>query len=326
MTAQRLYHMRPGVVSWHSQELSVPGWGEALVRTKVSAISAGTEGLFFRGEIPEGTIIDSHIPGLAEPLVYPFRYGYCLCGFVEAIGPGVSADWMGGLVFAFQPHCTAFVAPVETLMLVPSSMAARRAVFFPLVETAATLVLDAAPRWGERVAVFGLGLLGTLVARLVSGFPLNQLALFEPVESRRSRALAWIDSSLTEEKGTLDFDLAFDVGGSPASLAAAVKSLGFGGRMVLGSWQGSDLYIPGAGPEFHRKRLEIISSQVSTLAPALGPLWNLQRRSETVWKTLGNLPVEELISHEWPFTQAQEALEQLQHRKDSVFQVVLNYE
>ena len=119
--------------------------------------------------------------------------------------------------------------------------------------------------------------------------------------------------------------MAFDLGGTPASVAAAVRSLGFGGKLVLGSWQGSDMLIPGVGTEFHRKRLEVITSQVSTLAPALTGRWTADRRKASVWRTLETWPVENLISHELPHTEAQRALVGLQTEKETYFQVVLTY-
>jgi len=320
----RLYHTAPRTVAWRTEPLGRPAAGSVSVRTTLSALSGGTEGLFFRGDVDEGTDLDPHLQGLSGKACYPFRYGYCLCGVVNALGAGVAPEWLHRRVFAFEPHCSSFHAPISTLHPIPDELDDRRAVFFPLAETAATLVLDASPRWKEKAVVFGLGPLGALTAGLLSDFPLESLDLRDQLPGRQLRVRNWIGG---EDSGaSSDFDLAFDLGGTPGSLAAAVKALGFGGRLILGSWQGRDLLIPGAGAEFHRKRLETITSQVSTLAPGMTARWTMERRTKQVWDTLRHWPVEQLISHELPHDQAQTAFENLQQKKDDVFQVVLTYE
>jgi threonine dehydrogenase-like Zn-dependent dehydrogenase len=288
-------------------------------------VSGGTEGLFFRGAVDEGTVLDPHLASLSGTSDYPFRYGYCLCGVVEAAGAPEDESWIGRRVFAFEPHCGRFVASKSALQLIPDAVSDRRAVFFPLVETAATLILDAAPQWNDRVAVWGLGPLGALTAGLLDRFPLSSLVVRDSVAAREQRVLRWLNRPLDADSRGGDFDLAFDLGGTPASAAAAVRCLGFGGRLVLGSWQGRDLVLPGVGPEFHRKRLEIITSQVSTLAPALSGRWSRERRTEAVWAALQGWDVDALISHELPHSRAQEAFEALQADKSSVYQVVLTY-
>jgi len=320
---RRLYHTAPRTVEWVEERLVPPAAGEVLVRTTISAVSGGTEGLFFRGEVDESTRLDSQIPALAGTAGYPFRYGYCLCGVVEVLGEGVPRDWLGARVFAFEPHCERFVCAVSALQRVPDAVSDRRALFFPLVETAATLVLDARPQWQDRVAVFGLGPLGALTSGLLSRFPLQVLSLQDCLEERSRRVHSWLHRS---PASTTEYDLAFDLGGTPQSAAAAVKSLGFGGRLVLGSWQGRDLLLPGVGPEFHRKRLEVVTSQVSTLSPSLTARWSLSRRSESVWSVLQDWAVDELISHEFAHRNAQEAFESLQHDKKTVYQVVFCYD
>lgn len=322
--ASCLHHTAPSRVAWLDLPLGRPGPGEVLVRTQVSALSSGTEGLFFRGLVAEDTVLDASLAGLAGQARYPFRYGYCLCGEVEARGPGDEGPAPGTTVFCFEPHATAVVVPATRVQAVPDGVAPHRAVLFPLLETAVTLVLDARPRWGDRVAVFGLGTLGLITARLLADFPVS-VDVFDPIALRRERAAAWAGVQ-TPAEPRADYDLAFDLGGAPSSLAAAVRSLGFGARLVLGSWQGRDLVLPGAGPEFHRKRLEVVTSQVSTLAPGLSARWNVERRSRATWERLRDLPLEDLVTHRLPHRDAQAAFELATANRDSVQQVVLTYE
>ena len=50
-----------------------PQSGQVRVATERSGISAGTELLFYRGEIPTGTVVDECLPHLAQPVSWPLR-------------------------------------------------------------------------------------------------------------------------------------------------------------------------------------------------------------------------------------------------------------
>jgi len=65
------------------------------VKTLVSAISPGTEMLFYRGQVPEDMEIDSTIPALGGTASYPFKYGYAAVGEVVDAGPQVDKTWIG---------------------------------------------------------------------------------------------------------------------------------------------------------------------------------------------------------------------------------------
>ena len=65
---------------------------EVLVQTKVSAISAGTELLFYRGQVPSSMSVDAQIEGLAgRSARFPLKYGYAAVGQVVDVGPDVDS-------------------------------------------------------------------------------------------------------------------------------------------------------------------------------------------------------------------------------------------
>ena len=73
-----------GQLEAREEELGPPGPGEALVRTIVSGISAGTELLFYRGEAPADLPIDETLPALAGRVSFPLKYGYAAVAVVSA--------------------------------------------------------------------------------------------------------------------------------------------------------------------------------------------------------------------------------------------------
>ncbi|MBD3167442.1 hypothetical protein GF324_12645, partial [bacterium] len=167
-----------------------PGKGEVLVRTLASAISPGTERLIYRGDIPRDIPVDETIASLQNDggFDYPFKYGYASAGVVEELGAGVEKRWLGKEVFALHPHTSHFTERVENLHMLRFTASVEDALFFPIMETAISLVHDAAPLLGEKVAVFGLGPVGLLTAYLLAKHPLQHIVGIDTSTSRIRRA------------------------------------------------------------------------------------------------------------------------------------------
>lgn len=335
MRARALFHVAEGRVEEREIALPAPGAGEVLVASLCSAISAGTEAMIYAGAFPRGEALDTALPSLSGRFDYPFRYGYALVGRVIALGAGVPPDWNEARVFVFHPHQDRLVVPIACCQRIPAEIAPDAALCFPQVETALTLVLDAAPSIGERAIVFGLGLVGLLTARLLRDFPLARLVAAEPLAWRRRLAQEWgvsdsldpCDPAAWRERGaTLDADVALELSGNPAALAQAIEATGFDGRIVVGSWYGTRAAALDLGSRFHRQRQRLIASQVSTLAPRLRGRWDGQRRTETAWRTLARLSPEGLPARFFPLAQCQAAFEALCARPEGVLQFGFRYD
>jgi len=79
------------------------------------------------------------------------------------------------------------------------------------------------------------------------------------------------------------------------------------------------------GGAFHRRRLTIRSSQVSTIPAALAGRWDVARRRQVVTALLGELPLTALVTTELPFDDAFRAYELLDRREPGVLHVALRY-
>ena len=101
---QSIIFQAPGTFVIDESPVSLPGPGELLVKTEVSAISPGTELLFYRGQIPDGMAVDDTIESLAGEFSYPLPYGYALVGSIKAAGHEVDPAWIDRRVFLFAPH------------------------------------------------------------------------------------------------------------------------------------------------------------------------------------------------------------------------------
>lgn len=61
MRQHRLEFTGPGRVEFKVRQLSGPAADQVLVRTRFSAISAGTEMLVYRGQWPTGVAVDASL-------------------------------------------------------------------------------------------------------------------------------------------------------------------------------------------------------------------------------------------------------------------------
>lgn len=186
MTRLSVLFAAPNQVEVVAESLPIPASGELLIQTHLSAISAGTELLFLRGQVPASMSIDSTIAALDGVVRYPLRYGYACVGHVIAAGADADANWIGRRVFAFQPHTSHFTAPAAQLIPLPDDLTLAQAALLPNMETAVNLVMDGQPAIGERVAVVGLGVVGLLTVALLARFPLAHLLAVDPLPPRRA--------------------------------------------------------------------------------------------------------------------------------------------
>jgi len=335
MHAQTLFFTAPGQVEIRQTPLPPLTQGQLLVETICSAISPGTEMLVYRGEFPKGLADDHDV--FSSKLEYPTPYGYATVGRVIKISKEMRHRWLDRLVFVFKPHTSHFIATPEELLPLPDGMSPETACFLPSMETAVNLVQDAAPVLGERVLVLGQGIIGLLTASLLSEFPLEKLAVVDRYERRRE-ALS-IDHSKVQlstfnpdapnfreqAKARNGYDLTFELSGSPSALNDAIALTGFGGRVIIGSWYGKKKTALDLGGEFHRSRIKLISSQVSTIAPELSARWEKGRRFQVAWDALERTRPEKWITHRFSLEEAGQAYHLLDKKPEETIQILLQY-
>ncbi len=329
--ARKVYFTAPRGVEVREETLPALKEGEVLVETVCSAISAGTEMLIYRGEFPDETGSQDSI---SHDLRYPLAYGYATVGVVRKLGKQVAKSWQEKHVFAFQPHCSHFVAASDSLFPVPDSLSSETACFLPNMETAVNLVQDAAPILGERVLVFGQGIVGLLTTALMREFPLECLVTADHFALRRKASLE-LGVTASLDPGPKNFhetaknllpqgaDLTLELCGNPSALNDAIALTRFSGRIVIGSWYGRKKGDVDLGSAFHRSRIKLISSQVSTISPELSGRWDKPRRFEVAWKALERIQPEKWLTHRFAIGEASKAYDLLDKNPRETIQILL---
>jgi 2-desacetyl-2-hydroxyethyl bacteriochlorophyllide A dehydrogenase len=331
--ARALYFEAPGEVAVRAEPRPSAGPDEVLVETVASGVSPGTELLVYEGDVPEEMAVDDTIDSLEGTFGYPVQYGYAAVGRVAATGANVDEGRVDDLVFAFNPHESHFRATPEELQPVPDDIGPETATLFPTAETAVNFVLDARPRVGERVVVFGAGPIGLATTALLSTFPLESLTVVDPVEERRALA-AELGATTTETpEGIAETewadpagaDCCIEVSGNPQALDEAIGAVGYDGRVVIGSWYGTKPVELGLGGRFHRERIDMRSSQVSTIEPGDRGRWTKSRRMARAIDLVREHDLGRLVTHRIPFANAPNAYDLLA-TDDDVLTTVFTYD
>ena len=341
MTAARtLRFTEPREVEVRERSIPDPDPDEVRVRTEVSAVSPGTELLVYRGEAPTEMATDATIDALGGTFEFPLTYGYAAVGRVTAVGDEVGEEWLDERAFAFHPHESHFLASPDELFRVPDDRSSVEAALLPNVETAVNFLLDGDPRVGEQAVVFGQGLVGLLTTHLLADHPLADLVTLDCYPERRALARdlgadrafapddapATVRDALEDDSTPSGADLTYELSGDPSALDDAIAVTGYDGRVLVGSWYGEKRADLDLGGRFHRSRVAVESTQVSTLAPELRGRWDKARRLDVAWRRLADVDAERFVTHSVPVEEAGRAYRLLDERPTETLGVLLTYD
>lgn len=318
---------------------------EVRIRTLYSGISAGTELTQYRGTSPflhkrwdaERRLF---VPGESS-LSYPVRtWGYEEVGEVIEIGAEVTDIAPGAQVFGTWGHRTHHVATADYVRprLMPAGADPIFGIFSHIGAIGLNGVHDGRVRIGETVAVFGLGVLGQIVAQAARQSGAHVIAVdrlparLETAQAHGAQTvLNAADGNAAEAikdlTGGRGADVCFEVTGSTAALNEAIRAAAYSARVVaMGFFQGEAQGLL-LGEEFHHNRINLVCSQIGGTDPELQYRWNKLR----LWQAAIRLQVEgalelrALITQRAPFERAAELYAALDQTPDQVLQAVLEF-
>ena len=268
--------------------------GSVRVRTWYSGISAGTELTAYRGSNPyllrtwdaERRLFVEGTPTFAYPIV---GWGYSELGEVVEVADGVAAPVVGEVVHGIWGHRSeAVVAADAVRWRVWTRDDAVSGTFARVGAIALNAVLEAEVSLGDRVAVFGQGVIGLLATRLATLAGADVVAvdtMASRLETARAMgAAAVVDASVEEGAGATvrawsggGADSAIELSGSDRALHEATRSVVVDGTVVAsGFYQGGAAHLR-LGEEFHHNRVRIVASQISSVPVRLGTRWDQAR-------------------------------------------------
>lgn len=245
------------------QDLALPP-AHALIKTRLSVVSPGTElALLHEQVLPRPHLQD-------KPLRYPVLPGYAAVGEVLASGDhGILKP--GERVFASTGHRLYGVinlAQPKRWHRVPESMPDEIAGLAALARIALSAPLAIDVRFGHRVLVIGLGVVGYLAAQWVR----NSSALVVEacdLDERRLRFAAergvpsFPAAEADARSGEAPYDIVVEATGAPVAVETAFRCVREGGGVVLlGTSRGKmrDFDITNA---IHRNLVTVVSAHTN---------------------------------------------------------------
>jgi threonine dehydrogenase-like Zn-dependent dehydrogenase len=259
MRARAFWIIAPGRAEIREETLPTPAGTQVLVRMLASGISRGTERLVLGGHVPQSQWHAMRSPLQQGEFPFPVKYGYAAVGTV--------AD--GHRVFCLHPHQDLFLAPREMCIPIPDAVPNARAVLGANMETALNIVWDARPLPGERVLVVGGGVVGLLAAWLLGRIPGTVVTVVDTDPAREAVARSLGLRFAPPDAAPAEQELIIHASATAAGLRCALDHAAFEARILEASWHGDQQVGLPLGEAFHAKRLQLISTQVGAVAPAM---------------------------------------------------------
>ena len=201
--------------------------------------------------------------------------------------------------------------PSDSVLPVPEDIPIERAVLAANMETAVNALWDGSPNMGDRVAVLGAGVVGTLIAYLATGVTGLRVDLAEPDRDKYEALQSLGLKVLQPSDLATEYDVVFHASGQAEGLRSALQIAGFEARIIEVSWYGDREVALPLGEAFHSRRLTLQSSQVGHVAPSHRGRWSRRRRLSLALSLLTDPRLDVLFSGECSFRDLPEHLSRL---------------
>lgn len=306
-------------------DIKPPGPDEALIETRCTLISAGTE-----------------LGTQEQRRTAEHRPGYSNVGRVLAIGEGVKDYRVGDRVLSMGGHASHVTSSTQPHRMrpVPENITDEEAAFGVLGSVAMHGLRKARIELGEHALISGMGLVGQLALRLAAGMHSETLIAVDLVDERLQKALQGgathsvnpRTTNLKEEvdrtTGSRGLDVVIEASGYPDILPRIFDMCRIGGRIILlGSIWNRKVDIDFM--DFHLRELTLMGCHQPKCPihpTGLFP-WTQQYNRGQILKMIsdGRLDVRPLISHRLPFTETTEAYRLLREDRAHALGVVLEW-
>lgn len=275
---QVIQNLRTGVLELMDVPSPRVAAGQLLIATRASVISAGTERMLV--EFGKASLLqkarqqpekvkqvwdkiraDGLIPTLEAvftKLDEPISLGYCNAGIVLEVGAGITEFSPGDRVASNAPHAEIALVPRNLSAKIPDNVTDDQACFAVLGAIALQGIRLLQPELGERVAVYGMGLIGLLTVQLLRAAGTAVLAI-DPQPDRCRLAASFGATTVSSDQDVETSALHFSAGH------------GMDGVIIAASAQDDDIVNQGA--QICRKRGRIVQVGVTQLQLSRKPFF-----------------------------------------------------
>ena len=305
---------------------------EAIIQAEATMISAGTE--------------LSRVFEIKKGFTYPIRPGYSAVGKLLAKGEGLTDLQVGDRVFYTGPHTSVcrFSRGKRTqgpmIFKLPEGIGAQEGTLITLGLVALSGINSVEVRLGDRIGVFGMGMIGLLAALMLKKLGAEVVAI-DPVVERCAQAQQMgiahiVDCPPEEQLAQIQarfggLDAAVDVTGAARAIETAILTCKkYGQVALLGTPRAScTLDVTPMLNAIHMRMLRVTGA-FNSLEPVFeseGMRLSVARNFETVCNMIlsRELPVSWLITHVIEPGEAERAYHGLMFEPDLYHCVVIDW-
>ncbi len=342
MKARQAVVVEPFKVAVREVELPDPTANQILVRTAVSAVSAGTELAVYTGT--HQWLKD---PNLTD-WKFPFRPGYSAAGEVVAVGKDVPGGWQPGDAIGYPGnHASHELLTIGhergRLWRLPTGADPAAAAYACVARYGLGAAIRTGLTLGRSSAVLGLGVIGQFALRGLIAAGAYPVVGIDGVSMRRNAATAAgahavIDPAAGDVKAQLDAalgtrgaEVVADATGIPDAIPTAMALARDGGQVVVvGSPRGRAKDV-NFYDDLHRRYIEVTGAHGNMLfEPAhtrLAGDWTIDKAQNWLLHAIhdGRFRMDGLVRHTIAPEQLGDAYEGLIHKKDEYLGVAVNW-
>lgn len=310
MIAKALWHIDNVNSRIVEEEIYPSGDASILIESKYSFISSGTETLVCNGLVPNKLKENMRVNYMSGSFDFPIKYGYSLVGETED----------GRNVHIMHPHQDKLYAKESDLYAIPANLPLKRATLLSNMETTINAVWDAQLKGDEKILIIGFGGIGALLALTVKQYTGINPSVLELDEDKLKKA-QYLGFLMDDG----DFDIIFNTSSSNTGLQFALDNVRKDGSVIELSWYGDKQQKLHLGGNFHYNRVNLISSQVSTVSP-FAPVKGYMERKDVACQILLNDAFDQIISNEIPFEDSPAYFDSLKTSGNkSALATIINY-
>ncbi len=317
--------LSPGQAGIVEYELPLLEEGQVRVRSEFGSAKHGTEMAFYKGYGSKRGRFDRELGAFVKTDDPPGPFssmgtGNMFVGEVTEVGAGVKKFKPGDRVLGYGGFREVHTTPAERCRLMPDGLSWKSAVCLDPADFATAAVRDGNVRFGDVVAIFGMGAIGLMAVQIAKLSGAALVIAVEPLENRRVAAEkcgadivldpTGCDAGLeirlaTDKRGA---DVTIEYSGSQKALQAAIRGIAYGGNVVAGAFPppyGAGLDF---GSEAHLNIPNIIFSRACSEPNREHPRWDEKRIYATCWAEIcaGRLSGEAIVAPVVPFEQLPE--------------------
>lgn len=340
MKARQAVIVEPYKVEVREVELPPLKENQILIKTEVSAVSAGTELAVYTGT--HQWLKDPNLPDWK----FPFRPGYSACGIVEAVGSDQWGVQPGDRVSFPGNHASAEILTLGhergKVWKMPDNLDAEKAAFACISRYGMGASIRAGITLGRSAAVLGLGVIGQFSLRGLQASGAHPVIGIDAVSMRRDAAkqagcdyvIDPNDGDIKEQVHALIGDgveIVADATGVPDAIPVAMSLACDAGQVVVvGSPRGIAKDV-NFYDDLHRRYIEVTGAHGNMLfEPAhtrLAGAWDIHKAQRWLLAQMasGRLSLDGLCRHHLKPEELGSAYEGLLNQKDEYLGVRIDW-